>query len=89
MVYGTCELIERGRSSTWRELKAMFNVLNSLEGNLKRKVVKWYTDNDLHTMALSINDLCREDNIQITVVWIPRELNAEADLKSKLVVKDD
>lgn len=36
---------KRGKSSTWRELKAMHNMLLALGKNLCNNHVQWYTDN--------------------------------------------
>ena len=39
------DMENRTKSSTWRELKTVSNVLESLYDDLKGKMVKLYTDN--------------------------------------------
>ena len=36
---------ERIQSSTWRELKAVHNILNSLTDKLANQRIRWFTDN--------------------------------------------
>ena len=44
-VHGSWSEYEAQSSSTWRELKAVYQVLCSLAPKLKGNIVKWFTDN--------------------------------------------
>ena len=93
----------RAKSSTWRELKTVSNVLESLYDDLKGKMVKLYTDNqnvvkivikgslkpELQNISLHIFHLCLSYNILLEVEWIPRDENFEADFLSKMFDFDD
>ena len=39
--HGNWEEMEKGCSSTWREMKALSNVLRSLKESLRGQVVQW------------------------------------------------
>ena len=66
------DMENRTKSSTWRELKTVSNVLESLYDDLKGKMVKLYTDNqnvvkivkkgsmkpELHNISLFMFPLC-------------------------------
>ena len=94
---------ERKTSSTWREIKAVVLFLELHASKFKGKAIKWYTDNQgvprvvhkgsmvqaLNLCALEILQLCLTNNIQISLDWVPRELNDEADALSKMVDTDD
>jgi hypothetical protein len=100
---GNWSPVECGKSSTWRELKAVDNILLSLCVKFKHHKVQWFTDNqnvvrviargsmrhDLHTLAHSICQTCTLNHIQISPVWIPRESNVRADYLSKCSDNDD
>jgi hypothetical protein len=74
---GTWSIEESLKSSTWRELVAVYRVLLSLVHILKHQRVKWYTDNqgvrsiavkgsmkrDLQDVAYHIFQLCMENSI--------------------------
>jgi len=45
VVHFMWDMENRTKSSTWRELKTVSNVLESLYDDLKGKMVKLYTDN--------------------------------------------
>jgi hypothetical protein len=67
------------------------------------KSIKWYTDNQgvprivhkgsmvqaLNICALEILQICLTNDIYISLDWVPRELNEEADALSKMVDTDD
>jgi hypothetical protein len=79
------DMENRTKSSTWRELKTVSNVLESLYDDLKGKMVKLYTDNqnvvkivkkgsmksELQNISLHIFHLCLSYNILLEVEWIP------------------
>ncbi|XP_053382628.1 uncharacterized protein LOC128549601 [Mercenaria mercenaria] len=94
---------EQVRSSTWRELTAVFRVMQSIVHVLRGHKVKWFSDNqavssvvkkgsmnvELQTIAFSIFTYCLKNSIVLDVEWIPREENERADYLSKIVDKDD
>ena len=89
---------ELDKSSTWREMQAIFYILHSLYEFLSKKLVKIYTDNqnvvrtcsvgsmkpDLQCLALQIYEFCVQHSITIELEWIPRNLNVQADIYSKM-----
>ena len=90
-------------SSTWRELKAVDQVLRSFVKKLSGHIIKWYTDNQnvvriiqcgsrkphLQDGAMSIYQLCISNGIKLEMAWIPRTLNEYADSISRIVDYDD
>ena len=84
---------ENGRSSTFRELRAILYVLESYSDNLRGKEVCHRTDNrnaeiitsvgsqilDLHREVVLVYKLCRELNIRLSVEWVSRNDNCIAD----------
>ena len=94
---------EAAQSSTWRELHAVRNVLESFKTKLRNERVRWFTDNQnvvrivqygspkphLQAEALSIFRACIDTNIRIEPEWIPREENDLADYYSRVVDYDD
>jgi hypothetical protein len=92
------DMENRTKSSTWRELKTVSNVLESLYDDLKGKMVKLYTDNqnvvkivkkgsmkpELQNISMHIFHLCLSYNILLEVEWILRDKNFEADFLSKM-----
>ncbi|VDI40756.1 Hypothetical predicted protein [Mytilus galloprovincialis] len=94
---------EKLKSSTWREVKAIELSILSFARLLKHCTVSFYTDNqnavtivhkgskvpELQSLALSIYDCCRKNDITIFVNWIPREQNEQADMLSRIVDIDD
>ena len=103
VVHCMWDMENRTKSSTWRELKTVSNVLESLYDDLKGKMVKLYTDNqnvvkidkkgsmkpELQNIGLHIFHLCLSYNILLEVEWIPRDENFEADFLSKIFDFDD
>ena len=91
------------RSSTWRELKAVYTCLSSFSVVLSGRAVQWFTDNrnipsiirngsmkrDLHEISLSIFQIVLRNGIDLQVDWIPRHLNEHADATSRIVDLDD
>lgn len=100
---GQWEVEESTKSSTWRELKAVHNMLLSVGSALKGHKVQWHTDNqnvvrlmargsmkpDLHTVVEDIVYMCTKHHVVIFPVWVPREENQLADYLSKLTDVDD
>ena len=90
-------------SSTWREFKAVYLVLQSFAQKLAGHRVKWFTDNQgvvyiiqsgskkdhLQEGAMEIYHLCFAHNIKLEVEWIPRSANHYADTISRVVDYDD
>ena len=90
-------------SSTWRELKAIHNVLLSFAAKLQGHKIKWFTDNQaaqsivtngsrrLHLQdgALSIFELYMRFSIRLKMEWIPRGENEQADFISRIIDFDD
>ena len=95
--------VEARQSSTWRELKAVDQVLRSFAEKLAGHRVKWFTDNQnvvrivqlgsrrqhLQDGAMSIFEVCLANNIRLDIAWIPRSLNDRADFISRIVDYDD
>ena len=99
----TWSQFERGKSSTWREMKGVEQAIRAFVPKLKGKCVKIFTDNkgvesglkkgsmnvELHQLILDINLFCKNMGISLQVPWIPREDNAEADVLSREIDLDD
>lgn len=91
------------QSSTWRELKAVALVLESVVSKLRNERVKWFTDNQnvarilvvgsrkehLQEIALTVFRLLFQHNIKLEPEWVPREQNEIADFISRIVDYDD
>ena len=94
---------EAVQSSTWRELRAVRLVLESLVTKLANERVRWFTDNqnvcrvilcgsrkpNLHAEALAIFSISVANHIRIEPEWIPRANNHLADYLSRIVDYDD
>ncbi|KAK3097826.1 hypothetical protein FSP39_013568 [Pinctada imbricata] len=94
---------ESTRSSTWRELAAVFRVLQSLSHFLRAKHIKWYSDNknvvsivskgsmksELLNISLDIFEFCLSFGITLDMEWVPRDQNERADMLSRIVDFDD
>ena len=90
-------------SSTWRELKAVYNILQSFAPKLKDHAVKWFSDNQavvriievrsrkqhLQEGALSIFEVCFQHGIRLEMEWLPRNDNQIADYVSRIRDYDD
>ena len=91
------------QSSTWRELKAVGMVLESLGNKLANSRVRWFTDNqnvvrilevgsrklDLQQEVVRVFNLMLQYQIRIEPSWIPREQNQCADYLSRIIDYDD
>ena len=91
------------QSSTWRELKAMWMVLESLIPKLKNERIRWFSDNqnvvrimeigsqipELQEEAFAIFSIAAQNLIRIEPQWIPRSKNQQADYLSRLRDTDD
>ena len=44
---------------------------------------------ELLVLALSIFNTCKQNNVDLNTVWIPREQNAQADFLSRIIDVDD
>ena len=100
---GQWSVDEIALSSTWRELKAVYNVLQSFSSKLRGHAVKWFSDNQavvhivqvgsrkphLQDGALSIFELCFRHGIKLEIEWIPRQANEIADYVSRIRDFDD
>lgn len=94
---------QKEQSSTFRELMAVRQVLQSFSSELAHEKVLWHSDNlntariiqkgstkpSLQKLAYEIFDLCLKYDITISSKWIPREFNPLADQISKSVDSDD
>ena len=101
--YGQWTPQEAVRSSTWRELAAVWFVLVSVADSLANHRVRWFTDNQnvvrilqvgskkpaLHAVSRKIFILCIHNQIHLEPEWIPRELNERADYLSRIIDLDD
>ena len=95
--------LEKASSSTWRETQAVYLFLSIHEDNFRNGKIKWYSDNqgvasvvhkgsmcrDLNLCATSILQVCLQNNIQLSINWVPRDENIEADALSKFIDSDD
>ena len=102
-VIGVWNVQERVKSSTWRETEAVRRVLLSNVNQLRGKNVKVFSDNknvqfvleagstkeDLQIIATEVNSFCVENQISLSVGWIPRSLNEKADHLSRCKDSDD
>ena len=101
--HGTWNAEEAAKSSTWRELCAVFRVLRSLVHILGNKRVKWFTDSknvvnivnkgsmilELQDLAMQIFNFSSRHAIHLEIEWLPRSLIERADYLSRVIEKDD
>lgn len=94
---------EAQQSSTWHELRAVRQVLESFAKQLRNQRVRWFTDNQnvvrivlhgsrkpvLQIKALAIFATCVSECIRLEPEWNPRKENKKADYISLLVDHDD
>ena len=94
---------ERPRSSTYRELVAVLHGLEQTKHLLQGKALRWHTDSknicsivrkgsmvpDLLEMALEIFHICKQFQITLSMSWLSRVYNDEADSFSRIIDHDD
>ena len=97
VVHGIWSPDEMVKSSTWRELFAVYKVSRSLVDSIKNSKVKWYSDNaavcsvvakgsmktHLQEIAYDIFSFCVQHSVELFFEWIPRDMNDKADYFSK------
>ena len=103
VVHGMWSPDETVKSSTWKEISAVYRLLRSLVDTIKNSKVKWYSDNasvcsivskglmklHLQQIAYDIFSICVRYSIELDFEWIPRTLNDKADYFSKILDSDD
>ena len=91
------------QSSTWRELRAVRMVLESLIPKLKNERVRWFSDNQnvvrimevgskkpqLQEEALAVFSIATQNLVRIEPQWIPQSENQKADYLNRLQDTDD
>jgi len=91
------------KSSTYRELKAVFYVLKSYANSLKHQRVKVFVGDmgasrilmvgsskpHLQQIAVDIFSVSLSFDISLDSQWLPREENARADLLSRFIDRDN
>ena len=91
------------KSSTWRELMAVYKVLGSFVSKLRGLRIKWYSDNGnvisiiacgstkyhLQKLAMEVYHLCVDNNINLVMEWLPRDRNVLADAASRILDFND
>ena len=101
--YGQWTAPEAVLSSTWRELTAVWRVLQSLASKLSSNRVRWFSDNQnvvrilqvcsrrpqLQEVAIRIFSLTIQCQIRLEPEWVPREQNEQADYLSRIIDLDD
>ena len=94
---------EARHSSTWRELKAVDKVLESVADKLSGHTIKWCTDNQnvvriiqhgsrksyLQEGAMCIYERCLKHGVKLEIAWVPQCANQRADYLSRVVDYDD
>ena len=103
VAHGAWSEVEMTQSSTWRELKAVRMVLESLLPKLKNERVRWFSDNQnvvwiletgskkplLQKEAISVFSIAAQSLIRIEPKWIPRTENQQANYLSRIQDRDD
>ena len=94
---------EKVKSSTFRELRAVYLALRAYSPMFQNCCIKWFSDSqncvqivsagstkfNLQEQALKIYQLCLKWNIDLDIQWIPRNLNCVADGISKVNCTDN
>ena len=94
---------QKSMSSTWRELKAVHLMLQSMMHVLRGHTIKWYSDNQaviaiidhgstrehLQVLAVQIFYITLRNQITLEMEWVPRYKNQVADRISRFVELDD
>ena len=103
VAHGQWSEVEASQSSTWRELKAVHQVLCSYTPQLKGHTLKWFTDNQnvvrivqvgsakphLQDGPMTVFETCFQYGISLQMEWIPHSLNDKADYISRIIDFDD
>ena len=90
---------ESTKSSTWRELYAIYYSIVSLKEVIACKKIQWHTDNyaaslifesgsnkgELQNLSERIFEICKKNRITVSVKWISREYIPRADDLSKRI----
>lgn len=103
VVQGQWSILEAKESSTWRELRAVAEIFESLAAKLSNLRVRWFTDNQNVVRIIQVGS--RKENLQLEAVkilklslryciklepeWIRREYNEIADYLSRIIDHDD
>ena len=94
---------EQSFSCTWRELKALVNMLEGFRCRSLGRTVSWYTYNQavplkvnvgsrkpqLQLLAKQTAEICSSLGIELYASWIHRAENGRADTISRFLDKDD
>ena len=94
---------EKVKSSTFRELRAVYLALRAYSPKFQNRCVKWFSDSqncvrivsagstkaELQEQALYIFKLCLKWNIDLHIQWVPRNYNGVADSISKVCCTDN
>ena len=100
---GMWSSFERAKSSSFRELMAIFLALKSFQSFIMGKKVKIFSDNQnvvrivhngssvahLQQIAVDIFSFCLTNSVSFQTQWIPRAENELADYLSRIVDPDD
>ena len=103
IVYRNLESMERSESSTYRELLAILHAIETFDTLIQGNQILWHTDNfaaaiivkkgsnkpKLQHLANSIYFACKIRKVSLSVTWISRVYNADADTISKAIDYDD
>ena len=103
VAHGAWSEDQAAKSSTWRELKAVQMVLESLIPKLKNERIRWFSNNqnvvrimeigskipELQEEAFAIFSIVARNLIRIEPQWIPHSKNQQADYLSRLRDTDD
>ena len=102
-MFGSWSLDEQVQSSTWREFEAVKRVSTHFSTGLQGRTVRVYPDNknvahiirvgsrkiSLHKSVMSVHELCKNNSIKLSIVWILRKYNSHADTLSRKSDCDD
>ena len=100
LISGMWTAEETGRSSTYRELKAIYYLCVSCIEQLRQKI---FTDNctaaaivsigspvsELQQVVLAIFSVCLASDISLEAEWLPRESSKQPDMLSRFIDKGD
>lgn len=101
--HNMCSEEEKLKSSTFRELRAVYLALKAYGSSFQNRSIKWFSDSqncvrivsggstkmELQQLALSIFQLCLQWNIDLDIQWVPRNMNSVADGISKIRCTDN